>query len=248
MADNAPYKALPTEPDAPAPEGERIAPLVVDDGLVKSEHRLGDTVAMYAACIGIALISLVSIALVIFDEPWKLPWVSAHIILNPIALLLIVPAIVVLQPTSQASTKATGLARHQLLALPALAFVTLGTLAIVLHKTLNHKAHFRSWHGTIGIAIYAWLAVQAAFGGATVWFGGAAFGGGLKPKLMWKYHRLSGYILFPLLMVTTALGGASHWAQKLLPASVRLIIYGVGSAVVLAAVMVRVRPSKMKLW
>lgn len=54
-------------------------------------------------------------------------------------------------------------------------------------------------------------------------------------------HRLSGYILFPLLMVTTALGGASHWAQKLLPASVRLIIYGVGSAVVLAAVMVRMR-------
>ena len=56
-------------------------------------------------------------------------------------------AIVVLQPTSQPATKATGLARHQLLALPAFAFVTLGTLAIVLHKTSHHKAHFRSWHG-----------------------------------------------------------------------------------------------------
>lgn len=45
------YKALPTEPDATAPETERIAPLTVDDGLAKLEHRLGDTVAMYAACV-----------------------------------------------------------------------------------------------------------------------------------------------------------------------------------------------------
>lgn len=42
-------------------------------------------------------------------------------------------------------------------------------------------------------------------------------------------------------MVTVALGGASHWAQKLLPASVRLVIYGIGSAIVLVGVMVRLR-------
>lgn len=52
MRERRVYKALPSEPDAPAPEAERIAPLTVDDGLVKSEHRLGDTVAMYAACVG----------------------------------------------------------------------------------------------------------------------------------------------------------------------------------------------------
>ena len=42
-------------------------------------------------------------------------------------------------------------------------------------------------------------------------------------------------------MLTTALGGASHWAQKLLPAYARLIIYGIGSALVLAATLVRAR-------
>lgn len=51
MRERRVYKALPTEPDAPAPEAERLAPLAVDDGLVKSEHRLGDTVAMFAACV-----------------------------------------------------------------------------------------------------------------------------------------------------------------------------------------------------
>ena len=60
-------------------------------------------------------------------------------------------------------------------------------------------------------------------------------------NIPYSLYRQSGYVLFPLLMVTTALGGASHWAQKLLPAAVRLIIYGIGSAVVLASVMVRIR-------
>jgi hypothetical protein len=26
-------------------------------------------------------------------------------------------------------------------------------------------------------------------GGGSVWFGGAAFGGGMKAKMIWKYHR-----------------------------------------------------------
>ena len=51
MRERRVYKALATEPDRPAPEAERVAPLAVDDGLVKSEHRLGDTVAMYIACV-----------------------------------------------------------------------------------------------------------------------------------------------------------------------------------------------------
>lgn len=31
--------------------------------------------------------------------------------------------------------------------------------------------------------------VQIALGAGSVWFGGAAFGGGVKAKKVWKYHR-----------------------------------------------------------
>lgn len=31
--------------------------------------------------------------------------------------------------------------------------------------------------------------VQVALGAASVWFGGAAFGGAVKAKAVWKYHR-----------------------------------------------------------
>lgn len=41
---------------------------------------------------------------------------------------------------------------------------------------------------TIGIASIAWMVVQMAVGGGSVWFGGRLFGGP-KAKLLWKYHR-----------------------------------------------------------
>lgn len=40
-----------------------------------------------------------------------------------------------------------------------------------------------------GITCMAWVVAQVALGGGSVWFGGAAFGGGMKAKALWKYHR-----------------------------------------------------------
>ncbi|EEB93168.1 hypothetical protein MPER_08220, partial [Moniliophthora perniciosa FA553] len=119
-------------------------------------------------------------------------------------------------PTSQPKTKAAGFQRHQFaiffIGVPA---ITLGTLSVMFNKWLRDAEHFKTWHGTFGLLCMIWIGVQIAIGGGSVWFNGAAFGGGVKAKALWKYHRLSGYILFPMLLFTVNLGGAwSNWGQK----------------------------------
>lgn len=84
--------------------------------------------------------------------------------------------------------------------------------------------------------------MQIAVGGGSVWFGGAAFGGGMKAKLIWRYHRISGYILFPLLLLTANFGGLySHWGTKYLSLPIRVIAYLIAPLVILVAVYIRVR-------
>jgi cytochrome b-561 domain containing protein 2 len=107
-----------------------------------------------------------------------------------------------------------------------------------------------------------WITAQVAIGGGSVWFDGAAFGGGVKAKALWKYHRyvdshranelfpklnipllsLSGYILFPMLLFTVNLGGAwSNWGQKYTSAPVRVLAFVIAPAALLTAVYSRVR-------
>lgn len=42
---------------------------------------------------------------------------------------------------------------------------------------------------TLGLISVGWLVGQVILGGGSVWYGGAAFGGGMKAKMLWKYHR-----------------------------------------------------------
>jgi len=37
---------------------------------------------------------------------------------------------------------------------------------------------------------------QVFIGGGSVWFGGKLFGGGMKAKAVWKYHRYASQYLF----------------------------------------------------
>ncbi|KAF9049398.1 hypothetical protein BDZ89DRAFT_1057755 [Hymenopellis radicata] len=158
--------------------------------------------------------------------------------MQALAMTLFTYGILTLQPTSQPKTKAAGLTRHQIAmfctAFPVVAF---GTFAVVYNKFIRDKHHFKSWHGTIGIACMAWIAIQIAIGGCSVWFGGAAFGGGMKAKLVWRYHRISGYVLFVLLLLT-----------KYVSYPARFLAYTLSPFVVLVAVGVRARLSKMNIF
>jgi len=173
-----------------------------DEQLSKPEGRRGDPTAKFCALAAAAIFLAVTWASVLKNEPTKLGWFAFHPSLQSLAIFLLTYGILTLQPTSQPKTKAAGLARHQI-AIFTLAFplLVLGTVAVWYHKWLRGAAHLTTWHGILGSISMVWLLLQVLLGGGSVWSGGSAFGGGTKAKAVWKYHRLSGYVLLPMVFL-----------------------------------------------
>ncbi|KAJ3843272.1 hypothetical protein F5878DRAFT_605358 [Lentinula raphanica] len=245
------YELLPSDPQATvANEDSQKPDMGLAEQLEKAERRQGDDIAKYVALGASAVTLVVTWFVMLTSNPTQVGWFLLHPTLESLAMLFFTYGILTLQPTSQPRTKVAGLARHQsailFMAFPAL---LIGVWAIVMNKFELGKRHFRSWHSILGIIAAGWIVIQISIGGGSVWFGGKAFGGGMKAKAIWKYHRLSGYILFPLLLVTVNLGGAlSHWGEKNVPLFIRLVAYIVSPLVCLVAVLSRMRVSKMKFF
>jgi len=231
----------------PAEDSQRV---VLDSDNVRPEGRMGDNVAQIAAYVAAGVFLLGTWLLAFVSNPVNLGWFFWHPILQSLSICLLAYGIVTLQPTSQPRTKAAGLARHQYAILcgsyPAL---LLGTLAIWWNKSLHGARHATTWHGILGYISVFWVVVQVFVGIGSVWFDGRLFGGNPKAKLVWKYHRLSGYLLFPLLLFTVFLGGLwSHFSTRNTVLAVRIVLFGVAPLVLLVAVYMRVRLSKMKFF
>ncbi|KAJ6618316.1 hypothetical protein B0H10DRAFT_2377844 [Mycena sp. CBHHK59/15] len=210
-----------------------------EDQLPISEGRRGDRIALHLALVFMA----VTWVTVLVNDPVTVGWFAFHPLLQSLSIVLFTYGILTLQPTSQPKTKAAGLARHQyamlLVAFPSIFF---GTFAVMYNKWLHGKDHFVSWHGTFGIICMGWILVQILLGGGSVWFGA-------KAKAIWKYHRVSGYVLFMLLILTANLGGQwSGWSNRYVPVGLRIIAYTVAPLACLFAIYARVRLSKMKFF
>ena len=148
--------------------------------------------------------------------PSPLPTFGYHPLIQSLGLVLLTQSLLVLQPTTTPASKKAGLKWHQifnlLLVLPL--FTAGASIMYYLHDQPGQK-HFISWHGTLGfvVVIYAWF--QAAIGAASVWFKGALVGGEIRGKALWKYHRLSGYLLLSLFLVTFVLAILeTTWSTK----------------------------------
>jgi len=217
------------------------------DPYVQVEGRNGDRPAHLVAFISVGIFAA-TLWLMVFTDSLSL--FSLHPLCLSLAIVLFTYGIVTLQPTNRPKTKAAGLVRHQLamivLGFP-LAFV--GGFAIIYNKIKNDRAHFTSWHGTFGIISLVFMILQLALGGGSVWFNGKLFGGNPKAKNVWKYHRVSGYTLYPLFILTAFLGGAySGWSEKHSVVVVRLLAFWVAPATLLGAVFYRVRTAKMPIF
>ncbi|KAF8163114.1 hypothetical protein B0H34DRAFT_694172 [Crassisporium funariophilum] len=238
------YELLPTQ----SVEPNQFPTEMAYDSQVK-ENREGDVVSRQAALIAASMLMVVTWAIVLTNSPTTAGWFALHPPLQTLAVFLFTFGIITLQPTNQPKTKAAGLVRHQVAILfvgvPA---ILLGTIAVSYNKWLRDADHFTTWHGTTGIICMIWIVFQIVLGAGSVWFDGALFGGRAKGKALWKYHRMSGYILFPLLLFTIHLGGGwSNWGPKYSNWMVRFLTYTVAPGIILAGVYGRVRLFKMQL-
>ncbi|RDB21344.1 hypothetical protein Hypma_011416 [Hypsizygus marmoreus] len=240
------YELLP-----PAEPFEQLkTPMGREEQSLKPEARRGDLIAYYTALSAVAVLVTVTWIVVLHNNPTTVGWFALHPPLQTLSLSFFTYGILTLQPTSQPRTKAAGLTRHQI-AIVLLGFpcILIGTMAVAYNKRIHNKEHMTTWHGTFGFLAFFWIFVQMALGGGSVWFQGVAFGGGVKAKALWKYHRLSGYFLFPTLLFTAHLGGGwSNWGAKYTDPGLQAITYTVAPFLILAAICVRVRLSKMNFF
>ncbi|EJD06983.1 uncharacterized protein FOMMEDRAFT_17434 [Fomitiporia mediterranea MF3/22] len=211
------------------------------------EERKGDKIGLYVTLASLGTLTIGTWILVLSNNPSKLGLFAAHPPLQTLAIACFGLGILLLQPTSQPKTKARGLTRHQLVILGiGLPSIIVGTSVIYANKVIHESDHFTTWHATFGLIAVVWMIGQMLLGGLSVWFGGRAFGGGMKAKSVWKYHRASGYLLFPMFLMTAAVGGNySSWASSVASVGVRVLLYTLAPIFALVGLWSRMRTSKM---
>jgi cytochrome b561 len=116
-------------------------------------------------------------------------------------LLLVAQSALILQPTYTAEQKRQGTLVHAALNNFALLCFISGLVMIELNKFKHNGIHFESPHAILGLITYILLFLQAAVG-VTQYFTPQLYGGVDNAKKLYKYHRMSGYFLFTLMLVT----------------------------------------------
>ncbi|KAF8498360.1 hypothetical protein JB92DRAFT_3084604 [Gautieria morchelliformis] len=215
----------------------------------KHEGRNGDTLGLGMVGAGATLLVVSTWSAILGNNPQSLGYFAYHPPLQSLSIALFAFGILTLQPTSNPKTKKAGLNRHQIIILGfAFPCICAGGLIIIWNKYIHEAPHFTTWHGTFGILAIAWMFIQIGLGAGSVWFDGAAFGGGAKARSVWKYHRLSGYMLFPFFLMTAAIGGAfSDWMMGNTSQVTRVFGYAIAPLVSLLRPP-RARLSKMKFF
>jgi len=173
-----------------------------------------------------------------------LPLFSPHPLLQSLGVFTITQAILIVQPTWTAEEKRIGARAHAGLNLLSFLLLATGVFMIELNKHKSHGVHFHSAHGYLGVASAVLLLVQYVFG-FCMWAVPAVFGGTDKAKALWKYHRWSGYVLYPLLLLTVLSAMATDYNVHVL--NIKLWAAIVAVALIVAGVYPRLHKSKLGL-
>ncbi|XP_014671365.1 PREDICTED: cytochrome b561 domain-containing protein 2-like [Priapulus caudatus] len=146
------------------------------------------------------------------------------------AILMFSPESSLLSKYSHAA-KTTG---HGLLQAATVLCALSGFGAIWYNKELKHRAHFTSWHGTMGVITITYICVQIL--------------GGIALKMKWLvgkritlaqnklYHATSGLLLYLCGLTTLSLGIYSGWFTQRVQVPVQYAC--LGSVVILAFTVV----------
>jgi hypothetical protein len=126
---------------------------------------------------------------------------SAHPLLNSAAILFFVQATLVLQPTQTAKQKKQGTYVHAALNDIALLAALAGLVVIEVNKFDHNGTHFESPHAILGLTTYILVIIQAIVG-ITQFFLPSLYGSVDNAKSLYKYHRMSGYVILLMMLAT----------------------------------------------
>lgn len=178
----------------------------------------------------------------IFTQPLIL--FSAHPLLNSSALLLVVESIILLQPTHTPPQKRTGTLSHFSLNFVALDALIASLVIIEYNKFAHNGEHFRSPHAILGLITYVFLLIQSLVG-FTQYFVPALYGGEANAKSIYKYHRLSGYIILLLMLATVAAATQTDFNKNVL--HIKLWATLLTAVLVLVGIFPRIKKQKFGL-
>lgn len=169
--------------------------------------------------------------------------VSFHPLANSLGLMLIVNAILLVQPTHTQEQKIEGTKAHSVLNVLGVASFVTGAVIIYVNKAKHDAPHFASVHGKFGLITGIVLFLQLLVGLVQFYFPNL-LGGENKAKKLYKWHRASGYLISALAIVTITLGTQTDWYLG----KVRVLwIWILFDILIVVGMMPRIKPSKMKL-
>ncbi|THH32673.1 hypothetical protein EUX98_g1524 [Antrodiella citrinella] len=130
----------------------------------------------------------------------KLSLFSAHPLLNSLGIALLLESTLMLQPTTTPAQKRKGAIVHSIL--NSFAFIAMYSafVVVVVSKVKMHEHHFQSAHSIFGITTYVLILLQATVG-MIQFYAPSLVGGKEKAQSIYKYHRMSGYLIFVFIVL-----------------------------------------------
>ncbi|ROW17067.1 hypothetical protein VPNG_01075 [Cytospora leucostoma] len=142
-----------------------------------------------------------------------------------------------------AGTKARAARAHASLNLLSFLLFASGVAVIEANKVRQGPgSHFHSAHGYLGVATAFVLLAQYTFG-FLIWGVPGVFGGVEEAKALWKYHRISGYLLYPLVLATVISAVYTDFNVNVL--DIKLWEVSVAVALIVIGVYPRLHPRKL---
>jgi hypothetical protein len=119
-----------------------------------------------------------------------------------------------------------------------------GLIIIEVNKNLSGRAHFESPHSIMGLITYILVFLQAV-SGVVQFFYPQVYGSVDNAKKMYKYHRVSGYVIFALMCATVC---AATWTEyNLTVLEIHHWSVITASVILLASLYARIKKQKLGL-
>ena len=117
-----------------------------------------------------------------------------------------------------------------------------GLIIIEYNKISHGGIHFVSIHAILGLVTYILLIIQALIGIAQ-YYTPSIFGGLDQAKSIWKYHRMSGYLILVLFFATISAATQTDFNKNVLHIQLWAVI--TASVITLVGVVPRIKKQKL---